>query len=339
MDLPSFEFDGDTSAPPDWASWAANLGYDFFAHRSSLSSELIVISTPCQSPLGGTVALGWLLGELELPIGKRDAGSYFELLLSLPAGTRVKRVDRGGARPKEYALRLNRTDDEIEMRQVGGRGMRRNDTSLHFLRRDFSLNYVVVGTDDRESSGNDALSESGSIPFYEHISARIPVEQNWKANIDSIVIAGPTGGHSSPRGQLESVSLRLNDEQSKTISELLAVREWKQSGDLTPHYSRFFNAAKSGKDLPEIIAKSTFVIFTSPDSFQRFGHLFEQQVKLLVFSRDVGDSKLELLESALLRHMKNAPKPEGEFVNEFEQPPSGVQLMFFGRRVLQEPEF
>ena len=339
LSLP-FECNGERFDEAEWVQWAVSLGFDFHRQRELLESELVIVTTPCQSPIAGIIGIGWLIAELENQIRRDDAASYFEHLLSLPVGTRVKRIDQLGTKPKEYSLRNKRNDSEIEMKQVGGRGARKSGSTKHFLVRKHSLNYIVAGEEDREASGNDALCNSQSIRYYQQMSPRIPSNQNWKANIDSIVFAGPTAGNSSPRKNLRALRFLLdNQNEGKSVADLLAVREWKESGDQTPHYSRFFNAAKSRNDIPEIIAKSQLVFFTSVESFLRFGDSFAKQIKILVLSRDIGDSKVELLESKLSLHLRNATKLDSEVINKFEQPPIGIQLLFFGRRILQEPEW
>lgn len=352
VNLPSFQFSSsqlesvssEPVASPKWADWAVELGRFIFQNQQSLKNGLVVVSAPCQSSLAGVISLGYLLGEFEKKLGCKDADSYFEHLLSLPAGTEVKKVDKKGARPKVYKLlqKESRTNDQIKMWQVRGRGMR-NDGGKRdeYLPRKLALNFVVVGNEEQGSAGNDSLVDSAAVPFFESMLSSIPDDQNWRTNLDSIVVAGPTGGHASPRSLFDSATLCLNDELRMPIGEVLSVREWKTTSDQSPHYCRFFNAAKSRskEKLPQIISKSNLVVFTSVESLIRFQAKFEPQVKLCVVSRDAGDSKFELLDPFVRSYVRDAEPLDAVFGELGVQAPVGIQLLSLGRKVLKEPEF
>ena len=338
--FPKIQFDLEHSAShfPDWAKWACKFGHELKSELNELRSGLIVITTPCQSPLGGIIGLGFLVAELEKKIERRDIDSYFEFLYSLPGGTKVKYNDPKGATPKTFMLLRTRTPGvEIKMRQVGGRGQSRTTRRSSYLPKNKCLDYVLENEAESQATGNDALTDYSAIPLLEFMSDKIPHDQNWRSNLDSIVIAGPTAGLSSPRKQLENTVLSSNEESQFSLARILGVKEWKENRDQSPHYCRFFNTPKAQKDLPEILAESKLVVFTSASSLIRYSSRFKRQLKVLVVSRDIGDSMTESLDDHLWRHRKESDLPSSQLTDKFEKPPNGIQVLFYGHEVREVP--
>ena len=211
------------------------------------------------------------------------------------------------------------------MRKLGG--PKRNGTK-RFLTHARCLDYVI--DDDLEATGNDALSDYIARELITSISGEIPIDQNWRSNLDSIVVAGPVGGNSSPRRQYEETELVLSDGSRFSIAQTLAIKEWKGTNDHSPHYCRFFNTANRCQDVPQLIRKSNLVIFTSVESYLRFASQFKTQTKVMVVSRDMGDSKFEMLDSALRAHLDRATANPQCDVDALESP-VGIQVFYYGK--------
>jgi hypothetical protein len=336
--LPLIKFTG-VDVPirsPSWSEWALRYGHTLKANMSNFESSLIVITTPCQSPISGFISLGFLIAQLEQNIGSLDSDSYFDFLYELPAGTKIKRRKTTSKRPAKFSIQRSRTrDGGIQMRKVGGRNVK--GASRVFLTRGRCLDYVI--DDDSEATGNDALNDYVARELITSISDQIPSNQNWRSNLDSIVVAGPVGGNSSPRRQYEKTELVLSDGSRFSIAQTLAIKEWKGTSDHSPHYCRFFNTANRSQDVPQLIRKSNLVIFTSVESYLRFASQFQTQTKVMVVSRDMGDSKFEMLDSALRAHLDRAtPNPQCD-VDALESPPVGIQVFYFGKIEKREKQW
>lgn len=326
---------------PTWTDWAFEFGYQLRKRTSEFLSNLIVCTTPCQSPLSAVISFGFLVGELEDQIGMCDANTYFEYLYSLPADTLVKMNASNAAKPNVYKLTAERIPREhIIIKQVSGRLRRRHADAKVFLTRSSSLNYVVDRGNEEALKGLDALLNYPAAILAERISENIPVDQNWRANLTSIVIAGPTGGHCSPRSQFESAFFALNDEVRFSLAEILAVKEWKSPQDQTPHYSHFFNSSsrKQG-DATGTLANAKLAVFTSVDSFLRFSEQFQKQIQVVVLPRDIDASRMERFDAAIRRHMERADLLTCNQLARFPQPPTGIQLFCCGASKRKEKKW
>mgnify|MGYP003145442075 CR=1 FL=1 len=323
---------------PTWFTWAYAFGRFLVENEQALEAGLIVVTSPCQSPLIGAVGLGALVKLLERQTNTTDNDKYFEQLFSLPTGTLVRWKPKRKARTKVFKLLKDRCRKKgIKMRQVSG--SRKDSNASYFLTQQAALSYVVDSVEQTDPDLTHSLSRYPGAAIIEKISQDISPEQNWRNNLDDIVFAGPTGGHSSPKKQMTSTRLFYTESHGMGLHELLAVKEWIKNSQQTPHFSRFLNSSKNKKEIPQIVKKSRFVFYNSIDSFLRFTDRFESQVQVLVSSRNVDSNKLERLLGKLHSYKERAVPVAPEIMDQIPCPPVGLQLIDYGSKKKREKKW
>lgn len=323
---------------PDWFSWGIRFGHQLSQSRSSLDSGLILITTPCESPLLGTVALGTLSHLLETQSDNVEREQHFESLFHMPTGTLVKRKAENKSRPRVYKLLSSRSrEDGIKMKMV--KGPKKFKDCVITLSPQAALTYVLEDEEETCTDRVHSLSPYPGAAFMEQISATIPESQTWRNNLDQILISGPTGGNSSPKKQLAGTSLVNCEGEGLELHEMLAVKEWKSGKTNGPYYSRFLNSSASKAEFPEVVRKARFVLFNSVDSYLRYTDKFSTQLQVVVCSRDVDSHKTERLYAKLYAYRDRAQKFDAEVFSAFETPPFGIQLLFLGAKGKKEKKW
>lgn len=310
--------------------WAADFGYRLGAQQEALAGSLIVITAPCQSVLPAAVALGYLIRQLEAPLPESGIESHFDMLWNMPVGSQVKYLLKGKKTPDTYEILKDREPGEyIKIRCVAGRRQRRLSGTVAQLPFAKCVEYQPVDSESNGANSTDSLSPYPAARQLKSISEAIPESQNWQKKLEGISIVGPTNGNSSPRRHFDSCAFVFEDETRVTFSDLLAVGEWKASKH-TPTYSRFVSSARNHKIGGEAVEQSELVIFTSPEAYRRYDSKLDRQIKVLVISRDLDESKLEILDLMLRKYLKD-PAPR-ELSVSLPKPPDGIQLLALGEK-------
>jgi len=326
------------SDAPDWFRWGVRFGQQLSISRSSLESGLILLTTPCESPLLGTLALGMLSHLLEMQSDNVEQEQHFESLFQMPSGTLVKRKAENKSRARVYKLLSNRCrEDGIKMKMV--KGPKKFKDCVITLSPQAALTYVLEDEEETCKDRVHSLSPYPGAALMELISSTIPDSQTWRNNLDQILISGPTGGNSSPKKQLAGTSLVNCEGEGLELHEMLAVKEWKSSKVHGPYYSRFLNSSAAKAEFPEVARKARFVLFNSIDSYLRYTDKFSTQLQVVVCSRDVDSHKTERLYAKLYAYRDRAQQFDSDVLPAFESPPFGIQLFFLGAKGKKEKKW
>ena len=114
-----------------------------------------------------------------------------------------------------------------------------------------------------------------------------------------------------------------------SLSDLLGVNEWRSS-DHTPSFSRFVSSAGRGRDAVRLLQSAAIVVFTSAEAWLRYSDELDQQLQVVVISRDLDESKLDSLDRFMRNHVELAEEIAPDIVASLPPPPAGIQQFNVG---------
>jgi hypothetical protein len=202
---------------PTWADWFLRLGYDWpdqGKHR-----RLCIVSTPCDSPGAGLVALGMMRRRLEIPTAN-DLSSHIAALrtrlTTSSADTVVRRVNKPG---RKNRWRFSHTDPTgtVYVRCT-------SDGSLSPIIERLAFDWHIEGEPPVQVRQTSPMVMSSLIPILAKESNAILAE-NLARTDSAICYAGRGGGERQTREALSTVQLKRNDD-SASLASLLTIDGW-----------------------------------------------------------------------------------------------------------------
>ena len=213
-----FSENGGAGTPlPNWARAFIALGYSW--RVAAGTRRIAFVSTPCESPAAGLIALGAVLRRLEEPSAD-DLSGHLSRLLDLTPET-------AGGVILRHRLRTNRTYEVVRDEKGTIQFQERNKTepARYRLLESNASNWYFDGEPPVEAHRGARLPHAA---LYE---ALLPINnglrrENLRHTDSYVVLAGRSGGRSVTEGILSAVQLRTAAGEA-SLSELLAVHGWQ----------------------------------------------------------------------------------------------------------------
>jgi hypothetical protein len=203
---------------PTWADWFLRLGYDWpdqGKHR-----RLCIVSTPCDSPGAGLVALGMMRRRLEIPTANDLSSHIIALRTRLTmnsADTIVRRVNKPG-RKNRWRFSHQEITGTLWVSCINDPEIR----SPIIERRAFD--WHIEGEPPVQVLEASPMVMSSVIPFLAKESNAILTE-NLARTDSAICYAGRGGGERQTRETLSAVQLK-HDDDSASLASLLTIDGW-----------------------------------------------------------------------------------------------------------------
>lgn len=342
--------DGTPLNAPAWFRWGMSFGASMASQTMANGcSPTLIVTTPCDSAIAGTIALGAILNQVPLKRTSLNSGDLFDQFMAAKPGTKVKRLQQGAEkRLQKYLLLTERSEERgIAMRKVSGS----RKGGINYMMRSFAKRYAFEDPIDNGERTNRTLAPHVGVSLLRSLLGESALTRDWQVNLKSAVICTPTQGAAALRRETDAIMLsdliderdveedeeaddELNSVRRLTLSDLLSVSQWRPISDREcPECCQFVNASTTKPD--DIPIESELVVFNGPDAYLRLNNRFKKQSQIVVISRNADPNKLERFMS-VIHSVRESSSPIELSLTE---PPTGIQVNCLGNRVAKEKQW
>jgi hypothetical protein len=209
------EGDGHWSAVPSWAGWFLRFGY--FWSVESGKRRICVLSTPCDSPAAGLIALGLMRRRLEEP-DARDLALHLSRLRDLYVRARERTILRRVNNRKRFCFSKADADGTLWAHIVG-------DTSQRFrIVEEFAFDWHVDGEPPVQITRGAPMTPTPILHSLFYYAGPV-LPENLARTDSAICLAGRAAGESQTQEALFAVQFQQDGETS-SLGSLLTIHGW-----------------------------------------------------------------------------------------------------------------